>query len=138
MFFDGAANKKEAGIGAVLISESGSHFPVAAKLKFEEDSIITNNIVEYEACIMGLLLALQYKIKELIVCGDSDLIIQQSNEVYKTRDLKLTPYHQKVMELRESFDDIDFIHVPRADNSFADALATLAAAIKFHDEEAIP
>ena len=42
------------------------------------------------------------------------------------------------MEFRESFDDIDFIHVPRADNSFADALATLAAAIKFHVGEAIP
>ena len=34
MFFDGALNSRGSGIGAVLISESGQHFPAIAKLRF--------------------------------------------------------------------------------------------------------
>ena len=34
MFFDGALNSRGSGIGAVLISESGQHFPATAKLRF--------------------------------------------------------------------------------------------------------
>ncbi|KAH7848754.1 hypothetical protein Vadar_007298 [Vaccinium darrowii] len=103
-----------------------------------EGNVVTNNIAEYEACILGLRMALQYEILELTVWGDSDLIIQQSNETFKTRDPKLAPYHQKVKELRKRFNNIKFIHIPRTDNSFADALATLAAAIQFDEGEEIP
>ena len=34
MFFDGVVNSRESGIGAVLISESGQHFPATASLDF--------------------------------------------------------------------------------------------------------
>ena len=34
MFFDGAVNSRGSGIGAVLISESGQHFPATTKLRF--------------------------------------------------------------------------------------------------------
>ena len=54
IFFDGAYNQRGTGIGAVLISEQGTHLPTAAKLLFEEDTVITNNMAEYEACILGL------------------------------------------------------------------------------------
>ncbi|XP_070005450.1 uncharacterized protein [Nicotiana sylvestris] len=50
LFFDGAANMKGVEIGAVLISETGHHYPVTAQLRFYS----TNNMVEYEACILGL------------------------------------------------------------------------------------
>ncbi|XP_070022956.1 uncharacterized protein [Nicotiana sylvestris] len=52
-FFDGAANMKGVGIEAVLISETGHHYPVTAQLRF----YCTNNIAEYKACILGLRLA---------------------------------------------------------------------------------
>ncbi|XP_070057299.1 uncharacterized protein [Nicotiana tomentosiformis] len=54
MFFDGAANFKGVGIGAVLVSETGQHYLVSAKLRFP----CTNNMAEYEACILGLRLAI--------------------------------------------------------------------------------
>ncbi|PKI64783.1 hypothetical protein CRG98_014852, partial [Punica granatum] len=44
MYFDGAVNSTGPGIGAVLISPEGRHFPVAAKIDFP----CTNNIAEYE------------------------------------------------------------------------------------------
>ncbi|XP_070048920.1 uncharacterized protein [Nicotiana tomentosiformis] len=50
LFFDGAANMKGVGIGAVFISETRHHYPVTAQLRF----YCTNNMAEYEACILGL------------------------------------------------------------------------------------
>ena len=51
MFFDGAKNLNGSGIEAVLISHTGQHYPVLAKLIF----LRSNNMAEYEACILELL-----------------------------------------------------------------------------------
>ncbi|XP_039173371.1 uncharacterized protein LOC120295840 [Eucalyptus grandis] len=71
MFFDGAVNLSGSGTGAVLISPNGQHYPVAAKLMFP----CTNNIAEYEACIIGLQAAIGMEVSKLKVFGDSALII---------------------------------------------------------------
>ncbi|XP_070018069.1 uncharacterized protein [Nicotiana sylvestris] len=71
IFFDGAANFKGVGIGAVLVSETCQHYLVSAKLRF----LCTNNMAEYESCIMGLNLAIDMNIQELLVIGDSDLLV---------------------------------------------------------------
>ncbi|PKI43336.1 hypothetical protein CRG98_036268 [Punica granatum] len=74
MYFDGAVNSTESGISAVLISHEGRYFPIAAKIDFP----CTNNIAEYEACILGLQVAIDLKVKELEVFGDSMLTIFQT------------------------------------------------------------
>lgn len=63
MFFDGAENFKGVGIGALLIFESGHHYPDSAKIRFP----YTNNMVEYETCIIGVRIAIDMNIKELLV-----------------------------------------------------------------------
>ncbi|XP_070003129.1 uncharacterized protein [Nicotiana sylvestris] len=73
MFFDGATNFKGVGIGEVLVSEIGQHYPVSAKLRFP----CTNNMAKYEACILGLKLDIDMNIQELLVIGDSDLLVHQ-------------------------------------------------------------
>ncbi|XP_070028727.1 uncharacterized protein [Nicotiana sylvestris] len=73
LFFDGAANFKGAGIGAVLVSETGQHYPVSAKLRFP----CTNNMAEYETCILGIKMAIDMSVQELLVIEDSDLLIHQ-------------------------------------------------------------
>ncbi|XP_070040551.1 uncharacterized protein [Nicotiana tomentosiformis] len=72
LFFDGAANTKCIGIRVVLISETRHHYPVTAQLRF----YCTNNMAEYEACIMGLRLAIDMGVEEILVLGDSDLSIE--------------------------------------------------------------
>ncbi|XP_070057672.1 uncharacterized protein [Nicotiana tomentosiformis] len=67
MFFDGAANFKGVGIGVVLVSETCQHYPC------------TNNMAEYEACILGLKLDIDMNVQELLVIGDSDLLIKHKN-----------------------------------------------------------
>ena len=73
MYFDETLNALGRGVRAVLISPEGSHCPFTAKLSFD----CTNNVVEYEACVLGLQAAIEKKIKELIVYGDSALVICQ-------------------------------------------------------------
>ncbi|XP_070005496.1 uncharacterized protein [Nicotiana sylvestris] len=73
MFFDGAVNFRGLGIRAVLVSEMGQHYPISAKLRFP----YTNNMVEYEACIQGLNMTIDMNIQELLVIGDSYLLVHQ-------------------------------------------------------------
>ena len=71
MYFDGASNALGCDVGAVLISLKGNHCPFIAKLSFD----CTNNVAEYEACVLGLQAAIEKKIKSLNVYGDSVLVI---------------------------------------------------------------
>src|ERR1044072_1901674 len=50
MVFDGASNALGNGIGAIITSPTGGHTPFTARLCFS----CTNNMAEYEACIMGI------------------------------------------------------------------------------------
>ena len=54
MYFDGAANHSGYGIGVLLISPHGYHIPRSVHLAFANRYPATDNIVEYEACILGL------------------------------------------------------------------------------------
>ncbi|XP_070013548.1 uncharacterized protein [Nicotiana sylvestris] len=76
MFFDGAANFKVVGIGAVLVSKTGQHYPTSAKLKFP----YTTNMAEYEPYILGLNMEIDMNIQELLVIGDSDLLMHQHSD----------------------------------------------------------
>ncbi|XP_057962218.1 uncharacterized protein LOC131153776 [Malania oleifera] len=126
MLFDGATNVWGHGIGAVLISPEGKYYPVTAKLTFP----CTNNIAEYEACVLGLQAAIDRGIKKLIVKGDSALVIYQLTGKWETRDSKLIPYQEFIQEMMQEFDAISFSHLPRESNLIPDALATLAALFK--------
>ena len=95
MYFDGASNALGWGVEAVLISLEGNHCPFATKLSFD----CMNNVAEYEACVLGLQVAIDKKIKILKVYGDSALVICQLNGEWKTRDLKLVPYQEFIKKL---------------------------------------
>ncbi|PKI45793.1 hypothetical protein CRG98_033800 [Punica granatum] len=133
MYFDGAVNSTGSCFSAVLISPDGRYYPVAAKVDFP----CTNNVVEYEACIIGLQAAIDFKVKELEVFGDSMLTIFQTLGQWKTKDAKLVPYHEYLEELAENFEKISFTYTPRMKNQFANALATLASMVSITKENLI-
>ncbi|RDY12605.1 rnhA, partial [Mucuna pruriens] len=131
MWFDKASSILGNGIGVVLTSSKDQCFPFSAKLGFD----CTNNMAEYEACIMGLLMALEHQAKRLRVYGDSTLVIYQLRGEWGTRDVKLIPYHDHAKEIMGAFDAISFHHVPREENQMADALATLLAMVQVNEEQ---
>ena len=77
MYFDGAANHSGYGIGVLLISPHGDHIPRYVHLAFLDRHPTTNNIVEYEACILGLETALELGIRQMEVFDDSNLVLRQ-------------------------------------------------------------
>ena len=129
MYFDGAANHSGYEIDVLLISPHGDHIPKSVRLAFSDRYPATNNIVEYEACILGLETTLELGIRQMEVFGDSNLVLRQIQGEWKTRDVKLRPYHAYLELLVGRFNDLRYTHLPRAQNQFVDALTTLASMI---------
>ena len=128
-YFDGATNHSRYGIGVLLISPHGDHIPRSVRLAFADRYPTTNNIVEYEACILGLETALELGIRKIEIFGDSNLVIRHIQGDLKTRAMKLRPYHAYLELLVGRFDNLSYTHLPRVQNQFVDALATLASMI---------
>ncbi|XP_070040522.1 uncharacterized protein [Nicotiana tomentosiformis] len=129
----GEANVKGLGIEAVLVSEIGQHYLISAKLRFS----CTNNMTEYEACILGLRLAIDMNVREMLVIVESNILVHQVLEEWATKNTKIFPYLHRVQELIKRFIKIEFKHVLRVQNEFANALATISSMIQHPDKNFI-
>jgi ribonuclease HI len=118
---DGGArgNPGPAGIGAVLIDESGD---VIGELA-EGIGIATNNVAEYRALIGGLELALAKGVTELEVFMDSELVVSQMQGKWKIKNKGLQPLALEASSLLNRFESSVLTHVPREENADADKLA---------------
>ncbi|PKI48924.1 hypothetical protein CRG98_030700 [Punica granatum] len=117
--------------------DSPSSMKNISKWRSKVDFPCTNNVAEYEACILGLQAVIDFKVKELEVFGDSMLTIFQTLGQWKTKDAKLVSYHEYLEELAENFKKISFTYTPRIKNQFVDALATLASMVSITKENLI-
>lgn len=123
MNFDGCSkgNPGFAGIGAVIYKD---HQEIWCGSKFI--GVKTNNYSEYSALIFGLQQAIQMGIEHLNVLGDSLLVINQVNGVYKVKSDDLRELHEEATNLKKQFKFIEFNHVYRENNKRADALSNIA------------
>ncbi|XP_058774426.1 uncharacterized protein LOC131648710 [Vicia villosa] len=113
--------------------DEGGHMPFTARLCFD----CTNNMAEYEACIMGLKAAIDLRIKFLEVYGNSALVISHIKGEWDTEHPNLIPYKEHVLTLIPYFEEITFEHIPREENQLAGALATMSSMFKVRwDNEA--
>nr|XP_016498959.1 PREDICTED: uncharacterized protein LOC107817615 [Nicotiana tabacum] len=87
-------------------------------------------MAKYQACILGIRIAVDMNIKELLVIGDFNLLVHQVQEEWSTKNVKILSYMHCVKELCKKFTKIEFKHVPRIHNEFADALATQSSMIQ--------
>ena len=72
---------------------------------------------------------MELSIRLMEVFGDSNLVLRQIQGDWKTRDVKLRPYHAYLELLVARFDDLRYVHLPRVQNRFVDVLATLASSV---------
>ena len=119
---DGATNAQGSGAGLILISPDGIDVEYALRFGFQA----SNNEAEYEAVIAGLNLAHSMEANHLEVCNDSQLVVKQIEDSYEARGGKMILYLKKVREFLKKFVRVHIRHVPRAENSRADALAKFA------------
>ncbi len=84
----------------------------------------TNNVAEYVAAICALeWLARHGHTGELRVLGDSELVIKQMHGDYRVRAEHLLPYHERLVQLARGFRKVEFVWVPREENTRADELS---------------
>jgi ribonuclease HI len=123
LYFDESAHQLVGGAGVVLIDPSGDQVKYMVHLEFKA----TNNMAEYEALIFGLSVALSLGIRQLLVKGDSHLIIKQVRGECSCNEPRLAAYLLHVRKLEKDFTALELQHVPRADNSVADDLSVKAS-----------
>lgn len=82
----------------------------------------TNNEAEYSGLLIGLDLAKSHSVLDLIVCGDSKLIIEQSKGNWIVQSETLEPLWRQVQQKLDHFHDVTLIHVTRDENTTADKL----------------
>ena len=80
----------------------------------------TNNFAEFCGLLQGLKIALSKRISNLVVFGDSRMLILALNRKNRPNQLKLAQVYQKIRFLSKKFHSIDFYHVLRALNEVAD------------------
>ena len=104
MYFDGAVNQYGNWIGILLVTSEGFHMPLAIELNFE----VTNNMAEYEACIVGIKALRELGVNEAEVFGDSTLAIAQTQKLCKVKEEHLKPYQQYLEDFTKTFDKIKY------------------------------
>ncbi|MEI6587607.1 MAG: ribonuclease HI family protein [Candidatus Moraniibacteriota bacterium] len=136
IYTDGGSrgNPGPAGIGVWIFAqgESASGGETLDKKYGECIGIATNNVAEYAALIFGL-----KKIKQLlgkdktrqyeIECRlDSELVVKQLNHEYKLKEEYIQKNFIEIWNLMLDFKSVKFYHIPREENSVADALVNQA------------
>lgn len=124
LYADGAArgNPGPAGAGAVLLDGDGH---VVAELT-KALGTATNNVAEYTALIIGLEEAKRRGVDEIDVRMDSLLVVQQMRGLWKIKHPNMKPLALRAGELFASFKRRTIAHVPREQNTIADALSNKA------------
>ena len=131
---DGAANSQGSGSGLILTSPDGIDVEYTLIFGFQA----SNNEAEYEAIIVGLNLAHSMEADQLEVCSDSRLVVKLIKDSYEAMGEKMILYLKKVRELFKKFIRVQVRHVPRAENSCANALAKLATASREDLDRLVP
>jgi ribonuclease HI len=92
----------------------------------ETIGVTTNNVAEYRALIAGLEAAAPFGAKRVRVRADSLLVIRQVAGQFRVKQAHLRPLYERTRELLQQYDDVDLQHVPREQNTDADALVNAA------------
>jgi ribonuclease HI len=124
LHFDGGSrgNGLNAGFGVCGKDENGK---VICEL-FGNLGRKTNNFAEYSAAIAALKFAKENGYAKVLLKGDSQLVISQIKGDYKVKSADLVGLYREVMELIRGFESVELVHVPREENSEADALSNKA------------
>ncbi|MFZ6657919.1 ribonuclease HI family protein [Undibacterium sp. TJN19] len=121
-WFDGSAvpNPGKCQIACVLQAPDGRVFEYTEKLDHGDSSD-----AEYSALILALKKAQQHQVTDLLVQGDSQVVIHDFNQVKTSVLPRMADYRQQARQFIDAFDQLQLRWVPRHKNSLADALTQI-------------
>lgn len=88
--------------------------------------VVSNNVAEYRALLLGLARARALGADEVEVVNDSELIAKQVQGLYKVKHAAMRPLHGEATSALRGFRAWRIRTVPRALNAHADALVNAA------------
>jgi ribonuclease HI len=110
-------------VGVVLLTPHGDQIKYMVHLDFKA----TKSMADYEALLFGLSTTLSLGVRQLLVKGDSQLIIMQVKGDCSCNDPQLAAYLLHAWKLKKDFEVLDLQHIPHAENAVADDLSTKAS-----------
>jgi len=110
---DGSSNQQGSGAGVVLEGPNGVLIEQSLRFAFKA----SNNQAEYEALIVGILLAKEMGARVLMAKSDSLLVTGQVTGEFQAKDPQMAAYLKYVRELKSSFVSFEVVHVPREQNA---------------------
>lgn len=116
LYFDGGKRNFLISYGFVLYQDDVIKHKEGGQI---EQRYLSSNAAEYFALIVALSYCLSIHIEELIVYGDSLLVINQINEECNIKSPVMKLFNQIVKNLCKRFKKIEFVWVPRTDNKEA-------------------
>ena len=122
VYVDRAANQRRSGVWLVIVSPKKITIDRSLRLGFS----VTNNEVEYEALLIGMVMVQKLGGKMMEVFSDSKLIVGQVRGELEARDPIMQEYLSQVRRIQAKFESFDLSYFPRSGNTHADSLANLA------------
>jgi ribonuclease HI len=111
------------GAGVLFISPRGEQLKYVFQILFE----VSNNEAEYEALLHWLRLAIYLGIKQLLIYGDSLLVVQQVNKEWDINKDTMDAYIMEIRKLEKKFLGLEIHHVVHDNKVGADVLSKLGS-----------
>ena len=123
ILFDGGSRGNPGIAGAAAVIKQPGAQTISVSQFFPH---ATNNEAEYTGAILGLEKALEIGAGQVVLKGDSQLVINQLKGTWRVKTAHLRPLWTKAKSLLNQFDSVQLEWIPRAQNSEADAVANQA------------
>ncbi|XP_070004913.1 uncharacterized protein [Nicotiana sylvestris] len=128
LFNDDTTNERGSGLDIVLKPPTGGIIRQSIKT-----AKLTTNEAEYEAMIASLELAKSLGAEIVEAKCDSLLVVNHANGTYEVREDRMQRYLDKIQIKIRRFREWTLVHIPREQNSEADALTNLGSSIEEDD-----
>ena len=121
VYTDGASrgNPGPSGIGYYIVGTDGREL----KRGGEFLGMSNSRLAEYYGLKEGIEQAIELGLKRVSFISDNLMMVNQMNGVYKVKNQDLMQVYMDVLELLKKLDSYSFTHVPRSQNTEADAEA---------------
>ncbi|MBI1771019.1 MAG: ribonuclease HI family protein [Burkholderiales bacterium] len=121
-WFDGSAvpNPGKCQIACILKAPNGQSFEYIEYMEYGDSCD-----AEYSGLILVLLQACQHQIVNLLVHGDSQVVIDDFNQIKASGLERMRLYRQQARQLALAFEQVQVRWIPRHKNHMADALTQI-------------
>jgi ribonuclease HI len=123
MHFDASCSNEGNKAGIILYSPVGKIYNFSYRLEFA----CTNNVIEFEALLLGIENNYNLGCGHLTIFGDSDLVVNVVHKIYSPSNKLMKCYTQTVWALILNLLYFNITHVKRELNSMDDWLVVFAA-----------